>query len=192
MKRVTRSYEQKRRARQQEETRERIVDATIELHRTIGPTATTVSEIAKRAGVGRVTVYRHFPDEPTLSRACSGKYLTANPLPEPERWTETADPIERLRTALRETYAYHRANQAMFEHVLADARENPVLVPYHAHWRRAARALAKQFGKRGKDARLLEAGISLALSFDTWRALAAEGVSDRDAADLMLRLATCS
>jgi AcrR family transcriptional regulator len=192
MKDVTRSYEQKRRAVQQEETRERIVDATIELHRTIGPTATTVSEIAKRAGVGRVTVYRHFPDEPTLSRACSGKYLTANPLPEPERWSEIADPTDRLRTALRETYAYHRANEAMFEHVLADARDHPVLAPYHEHWHRVAHALTTPFDRRGKERRLLEAGIALALSFDTWRALALQGVSDRDAAELMMRLATCS
>ncbi|MGE5273636.1 MAG: TetR/AcrR family transcriptional regulator [Verrucomicrobiota bacterium] len=38
------------------ETRSRIVEAAIELHRTIGPASTTVSEIAERAGVGRVTV----------------------------------------------------------------------------------------------------------------------------------------
>lgn len=186
---VARAYELKRRAEQQEVTRERIVDATIELHRTIGPTATTVSEIAKRAGVGRVTVYRHFPDEPTLSRACSGKYLSLNPLPDPAAWERHAAPAERLRVALLETYTYHRAHEAMFSHVLADARDHPVLEPYHAHWRRAAGMLAKPFGRRGRPRRLLEAGIALALSFDTWRALSAAGLSDREAAELMLRLA---
>ncbi len=189
---VTRPYELKRRAEQQEKTRERIVDATIELHRTIGPSATTVSEIAKRAGVGRVTVYRHFPDEPTLSRACSGKYMTLHPLPDPGSWEQIAAPDERLVAALRETYAYHRANEPMFGHVLADARDHPVLAPYHEHWRQAAGALAAPFARRGKERRLLEAGIALALSFDTWRSLSGEGLSDRDAAELMLRLATCA
>lgn len=58
---MTRPYTLKRRAERQDETRRRIVEAAIELHQTIGPAATTVSEIAQRAGVGRVTVYRHFP-----------------------------------------------------------------------------------------------------------------------------------
>ena len=58
-----RSYQLKRRAERQDETRQRIIEATIELHQTVGPAATTVTDIAQRAGVGRVTVYRHFPDE---------------------------------------------------------------------------------------------------------------------------------
>ena len=78
-----RSYQLKRRAERQDQTRQRIIEAAIELHQTIGPAATTVSEIAERAEVGRVTVYRHFPDEPSLARACSGQYLSATPSPIP-------------------------------------------------------------------------------------------------------------
>jgi hypothetical protein len=79
-----------------------------------------------------VTVYRHFPDEPALARACSGLYLGRNPPPDPRPWRAIADPHERLRTALRQSYAYHRATEAMFTHVLADARDHQVLEPYHA------------------------------------------------------------
>ena len=39
------------------------------------PAATTVTDIAERAGVGRVTVYRHLPDETALAGACSGRDL---------------------------------------------------------------------------------------------------------------------
>ena len=53
---MSRKYELKRRAERQDETRLRIIEATIELHQTIGPYATTFSDVAERAGVGRVTV----------------------------------------------------------------------------------------------------------------------------------------
>jgi AcrR family transcriptional regulator len=186
---MPRSYTLKQRAERQEETRERIVDATIELHQTIGPTATTVSQIAERAGVGRVTVYRHFPDELTLARACSGKYLQQNQPPNPESWSSIADPEQQLRLALRETYAYHRATAQMFSHVLADARDHPVMVPYHQHWSRAADVLLQPWAVRGRRRVRARAAIALALSFDTWRTLCEEnGLSDREAAETGARL----
>jgi AcrR family transcriptional regulator len=37
--------------------------------------ATTVTASTSGAGVGRVTVSRHLPDETALAWACSGRYL---------------------------------------------------------------------------------------------------------------------
>ena len=188
---MARAYQLKRRAERQDQTRQRIIEATIELHQTIGPAATTMSEIAERAQVGRVTVYRHFSDEPTLARACSGQYFERHPFPDPERWKAIPDPGERLRTGLRETYAYHRATEPMMTRVLADARDHPVLAPYHAHWRNAADVLAAPWPARGRRRTLLRAGITLALSFDTWRGLVRDQrLTDEQALELMLRL-TC-
>jgi len=188
---MSRPYQLKRRAERQGQTRQRIIEAAIELHQTIGPAATTVSEIAERAEVGRVTVYRHFPDEPSLARACSGQYFKRHPFPDPDRWRVVTDPVERLRTGLREAYAYHRATQAMISHVLADARDHPVVAPYHDHWRHATEVLAEPWRLRGRRRALLRAGIAVALSFDTWRTLTREQrLSDDQAVELMLRL-TC-
>jgi AcrR family transcriptional regulator len=187
---MTREYRLKARAEQQDDTHRRIVDAAIELHRTIGPAATTVSAIAGRAGVGRVTVYRHFPDELTLLRACSGAYLDRHPLPDPRRWEAVADPLERLRSALAEVYEYHRDNEEMFTHALADVREHEIMTPYHAHWERATAVLLAPWRARGKRRALLRAGIGLALSFDAWRSLARDhGLTDDQAVDVALRLA---
>jgi AcrR family transcriptional regulator len=188
---MARTYQLKRRAERQDETRQRIVEAAIELHQAIGPARTTISEIAQRAGVGRVTVYRHFPDEPTLARACSGLYFERHSPPDIEAWRAIADPCERLRAGLRETYAYHRATESMMTHVLADARDHPVMEPYHALWRRASEILAAGWGVRGRSRTLLKAGMALALSFDTWRTLVREQqLTDAQALELAFRL-TC-
>ena len=186
---MTRSYELKRRAESQDETRQRIVDAAIELHQTIGPAATTITDIARRAGVGRVTVYRHFPDEATLARACSGKYFEHHPFPDLTAWEAIHDPAERAGFALAESYAYHRANEPMFAHVLADAREHPVMAPYHRYWADAADVLMTGRRARGRRRTMLRAAIAVALSFDTWRTLAREQqLTDTQAVALMLRL----
>jgi AcrR family transcriptional regulator len=187
---MTRPYELKRRAERQGETRQRIVDATIELHKTIGAAQTTVSEIAKRAGVGRVTVYRHFPDEQTLFYACSGHYFSQHPFPEIERWRQIPDPHERLRIALRETYAWHQENHQMIAMALAEARELPMMAPYHEFWNSAAEVLAAPWPIRGRRRSNLTAAIALALSFDTHRTLTQEQHLTADQSiELMVRLA---
>ena len=187
---VTRQYELKRRAERQDETRQRIVDATIELHQTIGAAQTTVSEIAKRAGVGRVTVYRHFPDEETLFYACSGHYFSQHPFPDIERWRRIPDPHDRLREGLRETYAWHEENRQMITMALAEARELPMMTRYHDFWDAAAEALAAAWRVRGRRRSNLKAAIALALSFDTHRTLTREQrLTEGRSIELMVHLA---
>jgi AcrR family transcriptional regulator len=187
---MTRPYTLKRRAERQHDTRQRIVDAAIELHQTIGPLATTISQIAEHAGVGRVTVYRHFPDEPTLARACSGQYFERHPAPDLATWRAIHDAEERLRVALHETYAYHRATQRMISHVLADARDHPVMKPYHEHWQQAVAVLLEPWKVRGRARELLRAALAVAVGFETWRTLCLEGgLTDAQAVEVALRLA---
>jgi AcrR family transcriptional regulator len=78
------------------EPHRRITDAAIELHGTVGPSRTTLSAVAKRAGVERRTLYRHFPTEIDLFAACSTHYLTTNPWPDPGTWRAIGDPQQRL------------------------------------------------------------------------------------------------
>ncbi len=88
---MKRSYHLKHRAEARAHTRQKIIDATVELHQEKGLMATSVSDIAKRAKVGKVTVYRHFPDETALVSACSGEYFQLNPLPNTESWLTIKD-----------------------------------------------------------------------------------------------------
>lgn len=151
-----------------------------------------MSDIAGRAQVGKVTVYRHFPDEAALVGACSGQYFQRHPFPDLESWRSIDDPAERLRQGLRDTYAYHRATERMMSRVLGEARDLPITAPYHKHWRRAVDVLASGWPARSvRRQALLKAALALALSFDTWRLLVhVRGLTDEQAIKLMLRL-TC-
>jgi AcrR family transcriptional regulator len=186
---MARRYELKKRAERQEQTKRRIIEAAIELHEALGPARTTITAIAERAGVGRLSVYRHFPDQPALLAACSGLYWQHNPAPEPTAWKHITDPLTRLRTALRESYAYHRQTEAMITRALNDVGEQPVMAPYHEHWRKAADIVAAGWGTRRRERKRLRAAVGHALSFTTWRSLTREqGLSDEEAIELILRL----
>ncbi len=188
---MARRYQLKRRAERQDETRHRIVEAAVTLHGSIGMAQTTVTQIAERAGVGRQTVYRHFPDALTLVRACSGLYWERNPLPDPEQWRSVVDPHERFRTALRESYAYHRRTEAMIGHAFTDAPDHPIMQDYHDHWQHAADIVASAWRLRGRRRSLLRAGIGHAIVFPTWLSLVRDqGLTDQQAIALMERL-TC-
>lgn len=189
MKSMKRPYQLKRRAESQDRTRQKIVDAAIALHQSKGLAATTVEDIARRAKVGKVTVYRHFPDEVALVGACSGQYFQRHPLPDIEDWRNIGDPPERLRRGLRDTYRYHRETEAMMSRILPEARGLPVMAPYDDHWRRAADILAEPWPASPGGKALLKAGVALALAFDTWQLLArGQGLSDDQAIELMMRL----
>ena len=124
---MTRKYDMKRRAKRQEETRQRIVEATVELHQSVGMARTTISAVAEKAGVQRLTVYRHFPNEHALFSACTGHWSAANPPPDPASWTQIAGHTEeRLRSALAEVYAYYRHTEPMVANVVRDAEVHPL------------------------------------------------------------------
>ncbi len=105
---MARPYALKRRAERQAETRLRIVEAAVALHGSLGPARTTLSMVAERAGVQRHTLYAHFPDEWSLSLACSGLALERDPLPDAAAWPIGAD---QLRVGLGAIYAWYRRNE---------------------------------------------------------------------------------
>lgn len=182
-----RKYELKKRAESREDTRRRIVEATVELHRTEGPAATQISEIARRAGVQRVTVYNHFPDDHSLLAACSAHWRALHPAPDASAWEAVADPGERLRIALAELYAWYRETEPMTANVLRDAELLPALQPIvenglGRYLANAREVLTELFRARGRRRERIEAALRAATDVHVWRALAPLG--DRDAADL--------
>jgi AcrR family transcriptional regulator len=193
---MTRKYDMKRRAERQEETRRRIVEATVELHQTVGMARTTISAIAEKAGVQRLTVYRHFPDERALFHACTGHWRAANPPPDPGSWSQITDPHERLRAALSEVYAYHRQTEPMMSNVVRDAQVHPLTremaEPYIQHWERMRYVLATGWGVGDERLAMLLGTLGHALDFQTWRSLVRQqGLSDEQAIEVMVSMVRC-
>jgi AcrR family transcriptional regulator len=183
---MPRTYNKGRRAEQEGETRQRIVEAALALHGEVGPTNTTISMIAERAGVQRHTVYAHLPDDRAVFMACSGLFDERQPMPSPDLWASTNDPEIRLRTALLALYGWFARNEAITGHVLRDAEQNQTLreisdlrfgEPLGAMFASLADGLTE--GQR--------AALAVALSYYTWRTLARQvGLGAEAAADLMV------
>ena len=187
-----RKYELRARAERQAETRRRIAAATAELHEAVGPARTTVAEIARRAGVQRLTVYKNFPNEYDLFAACQRHFLAQNPPPDPSAAFAFADPGERLEAVLRDFYGWYRRTERMSTNVRRDREIVPALESVMADTTDARTAevvdaLAAGFAEGRKAHRELRAAVALALDFWTWRRLAKEGLDDGAAARLMTK-----
>jgi AcrR family transcriptional regulator len=184
-----RKYELKQRAEEMAATHRRITEAAIELHGTVGPASTTLSAVARRAGVERRTLYRHFPTEHDLFAACSAHYFAANPWPELDGWRAIRDPRQRLERALDELYAYYERTEPMIGKVLRDAElvdvARDAIAPLHAYLEEAAEVLVAGRTARGRRRQLLKAALRHALAFPTWRSLSANGVRRQDAVKLV-------
>ena len=186
----TRSYQMRRRAEAQEQTRLRITESAVALHGSVGPSRTSISAVAAHAGVRRSTVYRHFPDEAALFDACSAHWRAANPYPDLDAWAEIENPDERLRVALGELYAYYRRTEAMLDNLFRDETTTQLVRERFARFRGyldAARdTLVAGRLLRGARQRRTHAAIGHAIAFSTWKSLVREqGLDDSDAATLV-------
>jgi AcrR family transcriptional regulator len=193
-----RKYELKERARRQAETRRRITQATVELHGTVGPARTQISEIARRAGVERLTVYKHFPDQRTLLEACSAHWRAQHPPPDLGAWSKIDDPRVRARTALEAIYAYFAENERMLANVVRDAETIPELreavgAGSRAYLAKVRDVIVAGWRSRGRRRERLRAVVELALDFHTWRLLTRDrGLGNDEAAQLMVSLVACA
>ncbi len=184
---MARTYTLKRRAEQQAETRLRIVEAAVALHGSVGPAQTSLSMVAERAGVQRHTLYAHFPDERSLSLACSGLALERDPLPDAAPWRAIADRRERLRIGLRAIWDWYDRNAELAACVLRDGEHHALtreiielrMAPAMTAWHEV---LGEKLGATKR------ALLHLALGFFSWRALVREaGLRQNVAVEAMVR-----
>jgi AcrR family transcriptional regulator len=192
--RTPRPYRQVKRAAAVEATRDRIVAAAFSLHATVGPSRTTISAIADRAGVQRHTVYAHFPTIDDLYEACTAHGIAALGMPTPAPWSAIDDPADRLRRALADLIAWYRANGSVLATLLLDVDPSaaPPLTPDPFTVRMTELRAAIVAGWRVPKRRRLafDAVVDHALAFETWRSLSTGGLPDRAIVDVLVALVT--
>jgi AcrR family transcriptional regulator len=180
-----------RRLEQVDTTRQRIVEAALELHGTVGPAHTTISAIAERAGVERHTVYRHFPDLVSIFRACTEHGMQISGLPSVDGWVAVSDPLERLRAALGAMYDYWRRNERLVANLLRDMPVSPELVAgsstYQDYLSRVWQSVLSGWPGDEPSSATARALAATALEFSTWQALTRRyGLSDEQAVEAMV------
>jgi AcrR family transcriptional regulator len=189
MKKRKRRYILRARAELVAETRARIVEAIMRLHGEVGPRNTTVSAIAARAGVERLTVYRHFKNEAEMFAACSHRYLELNPPPDPSTWAGEFDPARRARLGLEALYGFFTRTAPMLEKIYRDVSEyaslKEIMDQFDAHLRKTADDLAAAW-PRSKDPARRRVILRHGAKFATWQSLEADGVDNQQKVALML------
>jgi AcrR family transcriptional regulator len=187
-----RPYTKTRRAELEQQTRERITEAAVELHGSLGPARTTIRAIAQRADVQRATVYRHFPDEEALFAACSAHWRAQNEPPDLAAWAAIRDPAARLAVALSELYAWYARTRRMLELLI---RDRPLVPAMQSQFRlpgyldAAADVLLAGRPERGAARRRARAAIGHAVAFETWLSLVRQqGLTSAEAIRLMERM----
>jgi len=188
---MNRKYELKERARRQAQTRQRIVEAAVELHTSVGPARTTISGIAERAGVERHTVYAHFPDDRALFRACSEHWAGRHPMPDLETLAAIDDPVRRLRRALGEMYVWYESVEADLALFVRDASVVPANAEALGEMTADFSSLVDEISRGWPRRKSVKAAIGHAFEFETWRSLVRrQGLSRTQAVDAMARLAS--
>lgn len=186
---MTRTYQKKKRAEREADTRRRIVEATVALHTSVGPARTTISAIADKAGVQRHTVYSHFPEEDTLFAACTSHWALLHPFPAAEPWEAAADPLERFAVALRDVWTWYAGVASDLELFLRDAELVPAVHADMTRYAERLSTLADQLAAELGGSSTLRAVIGHAFAFETWRSLVRrEGLTTAAAVDAMLAL----
>src|SRR3954468_10624688 len=182
-----RKYDMSKRAAATEATRRRIVDATRELHIAQGVAATSWDDIARHAGVGVGTVYRHFPSLDELIPACGAVSMDIVALPEPAAVPAFFEGVRgrraRLERLVGEAFAIYERGAPMLDRARQE-RECPPVPDETAKAMDASLvalidAALEPFGAvDDTDRHLVRAMIDLS----TWRALRGQGFRGDDAA----------
>jgi AcrR family transcriptional regulator len=185
-----RQYKQKARAEQAQETRQLIVEATVMLHEELGPAQTSIKAIAEQAGVQRLTVYRHFPDETSLFKACSSHWLGLHPPPAVSDCEDAGDPVTQTSKTLLSFYHYYRQTERMWSSIYRDIDEVEALrepmSKFESYIDAVRDELLSAWKVKAKDKNKLSLTLRHCLRYSTWRSLKNDKLSDKKMVDLVM------
>lgn len=175
-----RKYEMTRRAAMAVATRQRIVEATLQLHIERGVLGTSMRDIAARADVAPGTVARHFPDYEDIVTAYE-LVRERYPAPTSEIFHGTSTIEERVERLVMAWFTFHAVRPNYYS-LQADRAAVPSLDAYLLEVEEQHRALcARALGpKHARQARIRQ--LRALTDYGVWRSLADQGATSTAAA----------
>ena len=172
-----RKYDMSNRSAAVEDTRRRIVAATMALHDAQGVRATSFQDIADRAGVALGTVYRHFPTLDELIPACGELAMGRLALPDAaacrEAFAGARSRTERVHRLVREAFGIYERGAVIVEAVRAETDVHPMIAAADAEIEAALDRLVAVAVADRKARALARAMVDVRV----WRALAEHGIT---------------
>ena len=186
---MPRKYSMERRTGAVDETRQRIVEATVALHMEKGVQATSMQDIAARASVSLGTVYRHFPTVDELLPACGSHTFELNPPPSESAFDSLAG-IDRPAALISALYKHFQATERAYVVGYAEAPQFPVLRDFMNAIDTNMRLLAAE-AVAPLDLSAEETNIFVALiDFNTWYAFRRAGFTTAESIRVVCEIAT--
>lgn len=117
---MPRRYTLGKRGEAKQETRRRIIAATLELYRERGLAGASVPAVARAADVAPATVRNHFPNPNDLAEAAADAILAEMAMPDPSIFDGLAGTLDRVERLLVEISAFFERSTGWWEIRVAD------------------------------------------------------------------------
>ena len=174
-----RKYEMRERAKAYQATRQRILQATFELHRAKGVAATTFADVAARAGLAPATVIRHFPTMGELVGACGAHVWQWLALPDPTQvFAGVGEPAERLRRLVQEVCGVYARGEGPIQGTRNDRDAVPQLDQFLRQLDTALEQLVREaLTPYEPSERVTQLALTV-LDYGVWRSLRQRGLDE--------------
>jgi AcrR family transcriptional regulator len=176
-----------KRAEATEATRKRIVAATVAAHRELGIQATSWDEIARRAGVGVGTVYRHFPTIEDLLPACGEVVEETLGLPQGGEiaavFAGARSMSARIDRLVGEVFGAYERGAPFIENIRRERGELPALEHWHRRVERTLDAVTSEALKPVAPGERIWEVVRALIDPLTWQAFQARGFTSEESAD---------
>jgi AcrR family transcriptional regulator len=189
-----RKYTMDKRKAAVEETRRRILEATLALHSEKGILGTSWQDIARRADVSVGTVYKHFPSLDELVPAC-GELMYAITRPPslddaPEIFAGAGSLEERLDHLVSELFDFYERGAPYIETDFQE-RQLPAVQEWEAHVRATIAGLAREALQPVEPDEETVQAVSALLDFSTFKSFKDREIPKEGAAKTINEVLLC-
>jgi AcrR family transcriptional regulator len=189
-----RKYDMGKRRAAVEETRQRIVEATLALHAEKGIFGTSWQDIAHRADVSVGTVYKHFPSLDELMPAC-GELMYAIVRPPSmedghQIFARAGSLEERLGRLISELFDYYERGAPYIETDFQE-RQLPAVAEWEVYMRDTVAALVREALVTVRADEITVQAVSAFLDFSTFKSFMDRDIPKEQAAKTMGEVLLC-